>query len=111
MRVPEKVSPAIIAPPSPRRVGSERVIGISPMIVARSYGLWLQVDWMRAVCNSRNKGKAGFVVLELFYLPVRLNFDNDTKESLGHLSGREERVFGEGKDNKYAEIERGIKRA
>ncbi len=35
MIVPEKVSPAMIAPPSPRHNGSEIVIGISPMIAAK----------------------------------------------------------------------------
>ena len=33
--VPEKVSPAIIAPPRPRQSGSDSVIGIKPIIVQK----------------------------------------------------------------------------
>lgn len=47
MIVPEKARPAIIAPPRPRHNGSERVIGISPTIVAievRAIGSSLEVE-------------------------------------------------------------------
>ena len=33
--VPENVRPAIIAPPKPLHKGSDKVIGISPMMVAK----------------------------------------------------------------------------